>query len=271
MKNLVILALFLVNLFSHEIINGDVLILKFDKKSVKSAFLDKKKINLILNPQNDSEFIAILPANYCQKDDLNLKITMIWGEENEVVHLKQGEYKKEVLSVEPAKVNPPKSVQSRIKKEYDEAVAIYAKTTPKYLFNEPFIVPLDSKITSNFGNGRIFNGSVKSYHSGTDFRAAVGTEIIAANDGVVKIAKDRYYAGGSVIIDHGGGIYSQYYHLDKILVKVGDSVKRGDLIGLSGATGRVSGPHLHFGIAINGTSVNPINFVEKINRAIFEE
>lgn len=271
MKNLVILAFFLVNLFSHEIINGDVLILKFDKNSVKKVFLNEKKINLMINPQNESEFIAILPANYRQKNDLKLKITTIWGEESEIVNLKQGEYKKEVLTVEPAKVNPPKSVQARIKKEYDEAVAIYAKTTLEYLFSEPFMIPLDSKITSNFGNGRIFNDSVKSYHSGTDFRAAVGTQIVACNDGVVKIAQDRYYAGGSVIIDHGGGIYSQYYHLSEILVEVGDSVKKGDLIALSGATGRVSGPHLHFGIAINGTSVNPLTFVEKINEAIFGE
>ena len=88
MKNLVILAFFLVNLFSHEIINGDVLILKFDKNSVKKVFLNEKKINLMINPQNESEFIAILPANYRQKNDLKLKITTIWGEESEVVNLK---------------------------------------------------------------------------------------------------------------------------------------------------------------------------------------
>ncbi|MFR8441736.1 MAG: M23 family metallopeptidase, partial [Campylobacter sp.] len=132
-------------------------------------------------------------------------------------------------------------------------------------------LPLNSKITSAFGNARTFNGELKSYHSGTDYRAAVGTGVRAANDGVVVIAKDRYYAGGSVVIDHGGGIYSQYYHLSEIKVALGDHVHKGDEIALSGESGRVSGPHLHFGIAINGVSVNPLSFVAKFNEVVFGE
>ncbi|HEF3953264.1 TPA: M23 family metallopeptidase, partial [Campylobacter jejuni] len=104
---------------------------------------------------------------------------------------------------------------------------------------------------------------------GTDFRAATGTPIYAANSGIVKIAKDRYFAGNSVVIDHGFGIYSQYYHLSKIDVKVGQKIKKGELIGLSGASGRVSGPHLHFGILAGGKQVDPLDFVSKFN-AIFQ-
>ena len=92
--------------------------------------------------------------------------------------------------------------------------------------------------------------------------------MIAANDGVVAIAKDRYYAGGSVVIDHGEGIYTQYYHLSALNVKVGQSVKKGDIIALSGASGRVSGPHLHFGVIAGGVQVNPLNFVKKINEIL---
>lgn len=117
----------------------------------------------------------------------------------------------------------------------------------------------------------MFNNTLKSYHSGTDFRAAIGTPIKAINDGIVKISKDRFYAGGSVVIDHGAGIYSQYYHLSKMNVKVGDIVKKGDIVGLSGDTGRVSGPHLHFGIMVNNNQVNPLNFIETINYALFGE
>ena len=271
MKNLLILAIFLTNLFCYEIVNGDTLVLKFDKNEIESLNFNNKNISLIQNPQNNNELIAILAANYRQKNDMLLKITSKNQIQKFTVKLKKGNYKSETLKVENSKVNPPKSVQNRIKKEYDEAVKIYAQTTPKYYFNEPFEIPLKSKITSNFGNARVFNGSLKSYHSGTDFRAVNGTEIFASNDGIVKIAKDRYYAGGSVIIDHGGGIYSQYYHLSKILVKPEQNVKKGDLIGLSGATGRVSGPHLHFGIAINGVSVEPLEFIKKINKEIFNE
>lgn len=85
------------------------------------------------------------------------------------------------------------------------------------------------------------------------------------------IAKERFYAGNSVVINHGGGIYSQYYHLSKINVGVGDLVKKGEVIGLSGATGRVSGPHLHFGIMVNANSVEPLKFIEAINYALFDK
>ena len=134
-------------------------------------------------------------------------------------------YPKEILKVAKNKVTPPKEVLARIQKELDEANAVYATYTDEALFDGKFILPLDSVITSKFGTARIFNNTLASYHSGTDFRAAVGTPIIAANDGIVRIAKDRYYAGDSVVIDHGYKIFSQYYHLSELKVKVGQRVK----------------------------------------------
>jgi len=129
---------------------------------------------------------------------------------------------------------------------------------------------LHSKITSSYGNARMFNGVLKSFHSGTDFRAKIGTKIRATNDGIVVIAKKRYYAGGSVVIDHGNGLYSCYYHLSKILVKVGEKVKQSEIVGLSGQSGRVNGPHLHFGIRIYSRAINPLQFVSTVNK-IFKE
>ncbi|RAX52964.1 hypothetical protein CCY98_03165 [Helicobacter sp. 11-8110] len=127
---------------------------------------------------------------------------------------------------------------------------------------------MKSKITSEFGNARVFNQEVKSYHSGTDFRAAIGTPIYASNSGKVVIAKDRFLAGKSVVIDHGEGIFSMYYHCSEIKVKEGTRVKQGELIALSGNTGRVSGPHLHFGILVRGAQVDPIDFIAKINASL---
>ena len=176
----------------------------------------------------------------------------------------EGHYTSEKIIVQAQKVFPPQKVQKRIQNELKEANAIYAKFTPEALFNGAFIKPLDSFITSDFGRARIFNEQVASYHSGTDFRAAIGTKIKAANSGIVRLAKDRYYAGLSVIIDHGYGIYSQYYHLSKLSVKVGEKVKKGQIIGLSGASGRVSGPHLHFGIFAGGKQIDPLDFYAKI-------
>ena len=269
MKFLAIFALLTIKIFALDIVNGDVIILKLDKSTTELSF-GSKQIPLIMAP-NSNDKIAVLAANYRAKGDFALRIVDQSGSREQIVALKKGEYKKEALSVAPGKVKPPKEAAARIKKELDEANAIYAITTPRYLFSAPFELPLNSKITSAFGNARTFNGELKSYHSGTDYRAAVGTVVRAANDGVVVIAKDRYYAGGSVVIDHGGGIYSQYYHLSEIIVTLGDHVHKGDEIALSGESGRVSGPHLHFGIAINGVSVNPLSFVAKFNEVVFDE
>jgi len=167
--------------------------------------------------------------------------------------------------VNAKKVKPPKSEQNRIYKEYLESKKIYATVTKKRYWEKPFLIPLNSKITSYYGNARIFNGSLKSFHSGTDFRAPTGTKLKAINDGVVVVASKRYYSGNAVIIDHGEGIYSSYSHLSKIKVKVGQKVKRAEVIGLSGATGRVTGPHLHFSIIIESKKVDPLDFIKKIN------
>ncbi|CZE48926.1 M23 family metallopeptidase [Campylobacter geochelonis] len=270
MKNLLILLILVSNLLSYEIVNGDVEILKVDKNSAGKLYIDKKELFWFTNPANKDEKVAFVSSNYRAKNDIVVKSIVDDKEQILTFKVIKGDYKQEKLTVEKSKVKPPKTVQERIKKELEEANKIYLSTTKTLLFNSKFTLPINSKITSDFGNARVFNNTLSSYHSGTDFRAAVGSTIKACNSGVVKLAKDRYYAGGSVVIDHGAGIYSQYYHLSKIGVKVGQTVKKGEVIGLSGASGRVNGPHLHFGIIVNGNSVNPTDFIEKINFALFD-
>ncbi|MBZ7987656.1 M23 family metallopeptidase [Campylobacter canadensis] len=178
-----------------------------------------------------------------------------------------GEYKKENIQItKPQILKKNKKNTNRINKELNEANLVYKNSVKKAYLNKKFILPINSKITSAYGSARLFNNEVVSYHSGTDFKAAIGTKIKAANDGIVVLCADRIFAGKSVIIDHGYGVFTQYYHLSKILVKVGDEVKLGDIVGLSGDTGRVSGPHFHFGVAINGLSVEPLSFIEEINK-----
>ncbi|MFA9373870.1 MAG: M23 family metallopeptidase, partial [Poseidonibacter sp.] len=101
--------------------------------------------------------------------------------------------------------------------------------------------------------------------SGTDFRAKIGTDIIASNDGIVRIAQNRFYSGNSIVIDHGRGIYSCYFHLSKMNYKAGDKIKRGDILGLSGDTGRITGPHLHYSFRINAIQVDPLQAIEILN------
>jgi murein DD-endopeptidase MepM/ murein hydrolase activator NlpD len=121
--------------------------------------------------------------------------------------------------------------------------------------------PRVSAVSSKFGSGRTFNGQVTSRHLGVDFRGAVGAPIHAANRGVVVLVDDFFLGGRVVYLDHGGGLTTGYLHLSKALVSVGDTVARGQTIGLVGATGRVTGPHLHWTARYGAITVNPLNLL----------
>ena len=253
---------------AQTIVNGDVEIVQVEAKFAGNLSIDGKKKRWLSVPGDENLKFALVAASYRQKGEIKLVNRLKSGDETIIFKIVEGEYKKEKITVEGSKVTPPKDVLKRIEEEREEANKIYATANVGLKFDSKFILPMNSAVTSPFGTARVFNGTLKSYHGGTDFRAAVGTSVIAANDGVVAIAKDRYYAGGSVVIDHGEGIYTQYYHLSALNVKVGQSVKKGDIIALSGASGRVSGPHLHFGVIVGGVQVNPLNFVKKINEIL---
>ncbi|WP_298085095.1 M23 family metallopeptidase [uncultured Campylobacter sp.] len=253
---------------TQTIVNGDVEIVQVEAKFAGNLSIDGKKKRWLSVPGDEKLKFVLVAASYRQKGEIKLINGLKSGDETIIFKIVEGEYKKEKITVEGSKVTPPKDVLKRIEEEREEANKIYATVNAGLKFDSKFILPMSSAVTSPFGTARVFNGTLKSYHGGTDFRAAVGSSVIAANDGVVVIAKDRYYAGGSVVIDHGEGIYTQYYHLSALNVKVGQVVKKGDIIALSGASGRVSGPHLHFGVIVGGVQVNPLNFVKKINEIL---
>jgi murein DD-endopeptidase MepM/ murein hydrolase activator NlpD len=129
-------------------------------------------------------------------------------------------------------------------------------------------MPINSKITSNFGNARIYNGKTKSYHSGTDFRAKIKTNIYASNSGVIALIMNRFYLGNVAYIDHGRGVYTYYSHMNSFNVKVGQKVKKGDLLGKSGKTGRTTGPHLHYAVRLYNTTVDPLQFSSLHNKIL---
>ena len=135
-------------------------------------------------------------------------------------------------------------------------------------FSEPFMRPLKTKITSNFGYKRVFNNKKDSWHSGTDLRAAIGTKIPAANRGIVRFAGELFFNGGTVILDHGLGVYTMYCHLSKVLVQEGEVVPKGAIIAKSGNTGRSTGPHLHWGTKVNGYWVDSISMVKESRKII---
>ena len=135
-----------------------------------------------------------------------------------------------------------------------------AHATPR-LWTAAFLRPRNSRVTSRFGSGRVFNGSVTSSHLGVDFSGARGAPVLASNRGVVALADNFFLAGNVVYIDHGGGVVTGYFHLSKTLVSPGDTVARGQKIGLVGATGRVTGPHLHWSARYGAITVDPLGLV----------
>lgn len=173
-------------------------------------------------------------------------------------------YPSETLKVDNRKINPRKSDMVRIKKEIAEINKVYGVETVTKFWDGAFVHPTDTIITDQFGMRRLYNGQLRSYHGGMDFRAAIGTPIHASAAGRVLLAKDLFYSGGTVIIDHGYGLLTMYFHQSKIIAKKGQMIKQGDLIGLSGKTGRVTGPHLHFQVVVHGTKVNPKDLFEEL-------
>jgi murein DD-endopeptidase MepM/ murein hydrolase activator NlpD len=129
------------------------------------------------------------------------------------------------------------------------------------MWTASFLKPRTSVVTSEFGSGRLFNGRLTTRHLGVDFRGAVGEPVRAANRGVVALVDNFFLAGNVVYIDHGGGVVTCYFHLSKTLVAAGDTVKRGQVIGLVGNTGRVTGPHLHWAARYGANTVNPLDLL----------
>lgn len=173
------------------------------------------------------------------------------------IRVDEKEFPEERLNVESKYVEPPKEVLDRIRREKKKVGAIYATRSPLPAPDEPFLRPVPGEPTSIFGLRRIFNDVPKSPHSGLDLRAATGTPVVVSGGGKVVLAEDFYYSGNLVIIDHGGGLYTLYAHLSRIDVAEGDEVKAGDPLGLSGSTGRVTGPHLHWGAKIGSVPFDP--------------
>ena len=267
-----------VEMASSTVSNGKTALLEFKKEkniSYENVEVDKKRYKIFKNPLNDEKFYALIPVSYEEKPSekkVEVFYTEAGREKNKTIFLniKDAKYEKETLSVDGSKVTLSEEDQKRASKEYAEAMEIYKKTTEQSYILSDFIVPMDSKITSDFGKARVYNNTLKSYHGGTDFRAPLGTPFLASNDGKVVLVQDRFYSGGSVIIDHGHGVYSCYFHMSRFDVKEGEDVKRGDVIGLSGDTGRVSGPHLHFGLRVGGEQVDPLHFIELINKNLLK-
>jgi murein DD-endopeptidase MepM/ murein hydrolase activator NlpD len=179
--------------------------------------------------------------------------------------VRQGVYGEETLRVDPRHVRPSPKELDRIKREQAELKQIYASGRPERLWRGAFQAPVPGEMNGPFGTRRLFNGELLSRHTGVDFRAQAGDPVHAAGSGIARLAKELFYSGNAVVIDHGAGVFSSYSHLSRIDVKPGQKIEKGQTVGLAGATGRATGPHLHWGVKVNSVNVNPLAFVRVMN------
>ncbi len=178
------------------------------------------------------------------------------------IEVKEGHFATESLTVKKQFVEPNPEQEARALEETKRLREIYDLVTPERLWNGRFRMPLDGDFKgSNFGKRRVLNGHPGSPHGGVDFPAPTGTPVHAAQKGRVVLAEDLYFSGNTVIVDHGLGIYTFYCHFSEIDAKVGDEVVAGTPIGKVGATGRVTGPHLHWGLQVQHTRVNALELL----------
>ena len=184
------------------------------------------------------------------------------------IPVRAGKFATERLQVGKEFVEPSPEQIQRASEERDKLRAIFDQVTPEKLWDGDFRVPLDGVTTGgNFGKRRVLNGQSGSPHSGVDFPAVTGTPVHATQRGRVALAQELFFSGNTVVVDHGLGIYTFYGHLSEIDVKAGDELQSGQVLGKVGATGRVTGPHLHWGLTVERARVNPLQLVKTLGSA----
>ena len=164
----------------------------------------------------------------------------------------------QTLSLPPHMVELDAKTLERVHQESRKLEALFQTSRNEKLWEGVFIRPVEGEISTGFGLNRIINKQQRSQHTGVDLRAEEGTPILASNHGVVVLVDEFFFSGKSIILDHGWRLYSMYFHLSEALVREGNRVRTGDILGRVGSTGRSTGPHLHWGIRLNGARVDPL-------------
>ena len=174
----------------------------------------------------------------------------------------KGRFDQRHLTVDGRFADPPATEVERLLAEARRLDEIFASASDGRYWSGRWRLPVPGNATSSFGRLTFLNGKERGRHQGADFRASTGTPIRAPNGGVVALAQDLYFSGNTVVLDHGSGLYSLFAHLSRVDVRPGMRVTGGDVIGRAGATGRVTGPHLHWAVRVNNVSIDPLSLVD---------
>jgi murein DD-endopeptidase MepM/ murein hydrolase activator NlpD len=222
-----------------------------------------KKVYLVLNEENRT-WHGFIAADLRQKPGsygLLVKNPSSDKETRLEIQVEKKRYGVRRLTVPKEMVDLDAPTLKRVKKEAKTMSALWQVPASEAVWQGSFLRPLDGEVVGPFGRNSIINDQPRSPHSGVDLRAERGTPVRAINHGTVVLTADHFFPGRSVVINHGGGILSMYFHLEKILVQKDQFIEKGQVVGLVGATGRATGPHLHLGIRINGARVNPLGLM----------
>ncbi len=265
MKNFILLlALFFTStLFalSHQPFQGGVAVINIGEFKVKpKVFFKAREVKVL---QEGVNYIAVIGIGIDEKVGEKHMVAVTKNKKEHIYFdVTAKSYKKEHIKLKTNKrVTLSKVDLQRFQKEKKKTKKILKSFNKNISSNLEFISPLSGRISSTFGKRRYYNGKAKSPHKGTDIAAKRGTPIVATEDGKVALREDLFFNGNTIYLDHGEGVISIYSHMQKFAVKNGDEVKKGDVIGYVGTTGRSTGPHLHFGIILNGEAVDPGVFI----------
>jgi murein DD-endopeptidase MepM/ murein hydrolase activator NlpD len=230
------------------------------------------KESVLFHANGPATFSAIIGADVEQKPGsakLQLIATTEQGSEARSaipIKIKAKAFSQESFNVPPGFDQMTQENLDEIRWERSEFARVFGAPATERLWDAPFVRPVPhQESASSFGRRRVINGSPRAPHSGLDLSAPAGTEVVAANHGKVVLAGNFFFAGGSVVLDHGGALFTMYFHLSEIRVGEGFTVRKGDVLGLSGATGRVTGAHLHWGARLANARIDPLELLRKIS------
>ncbi len=218
-------------------------------------------------PAGKGKFLSLTGIDLENKDkdiSLELALTSHSGSVQRIqrqIRLGQKDYGVQRLTLPSSMVKLDEKTLVRVKQEARRLERLWGQISQHRLWQARFILPVAAKVTSLFGLRGIINGQERSPHSGIDIATAVGTPVKATNSGRVVFVDDLFFSGNTLVIDHGQGIFTMYFHLESVALRKGQLVKRGQILGRVGRTGRVTGPNLHWGVRINRARVDPLTLI----------
>jgi hypothetical protein len=251
-------------LSSQRVSQGDVFLLRVragEGETLKVSWMERE-IPMVARGKGEwCAFLGVDLKSVPQVHPLKILTTPSGREKSVGITVESKDYGERRITLPREMVELDGPTLERVKRESAEMKAVLNGPPAAPLWRSRFLIPVEGEVSGRFGLRNYINGEPRSPHSGVDLKAHLGVPVRAMNHGRVVLTCDHFFSGRSVVIDHGGGIHTMYFHLEKILVEEQQRVGKGDIIGHVGSTGRSTGPHLHLGVRVNGARVDPLRLV----------